>query len=411
MQMRDNTVTGEIARTAGREWLHDALQRTRARTLALFAAYEKSLPPGVPVPYSPELNPPAWELGHIGWFQEWWLARNPRRAQGAACDLNYAPLPSRLDGADAFYDSSRVPHETRWSLPLPDTGATRRYLQESLAQTLELLAKSPEDDTSLYFFRLALLHEDMHGEAAVYMAQALGLPLSGEAAFPREDRIGTKPPSDPMALPRSVWTLGVPPSQPGFAFDNEHGTHAVSLTAFDIDAAPVTWARFLPFIEAGGYDRDELWTSEGMQWRARNRQALPRYLRKHAGAWQHQVFGTWLPLDVSESAVHLTLHEAQAWCRWAGRRLPTEAEWECAAMNHPDFRWGDVWEWTADAFSPFPGFTPHPYRDYSAPWFASRQVLKGASSATSPHMVHPKYRNFFTSERNDIHSGFRSCGL
>ena len=124
--------------------------------------------------------------------------------------------------------------------------------------------------------------------------------------------------------------------------------------------------------------------------------------------------------------MNLSLYEAQAWCRWAGRRLPTEPEWERAATAASEtsppaalsdlddgagFRWGQVWEWTATPFRPYPGFMSHPYRDYSAPWFDTRQVLRGASFATHPRLRHARYRNFFTPERNDIFAGFRSCAL
>jgi EgtB-related family protein len=107
-------------------------------------------------------------------------------------------------------------------------------------------------------------------------------------------------------------------------------------------------------------------------------------------------------------ACHLTAFEAEAWCRWAGRRLPTEAEWELAAQRAKGFAWGEVWEWTSSPFAPYPGFVAHPYVDYSRPWFDGRPVLKGACPATVPRMRHPKYRNYFTHERNDIMSGFRS---
>jgi iron(II)-dependent oxidoreductase len=113
---------------------------------------------------------------------------------------------------------------------------------------------------------------------------------------------------------------------------------------------------------------------------------------------------------LSQPAEHLSAHEAQAWCRWAGRRLPTEAEWERAACTRPsDFIWGHVWEWTASDFAPFPGFSAHPYRDYSQPWFDGRPVLRGASYLTQPRMRHVHYRNFFTAGRNDICAGFRTC--
>jgi EgtB-related family protein len=121
-------------------------------------------------------------------------------------------------------------------------------------------------------------------------------------------------------------------------------------------------------------------------------------------------FGRWQALDLAAPAVHLSAHEAQAWCRWAGRRLPTEHEWTLAQRQlGADFAFGEVWEWTSSPFAPWPGFTAHPYRDYSAPWFDGRPVLKGGSFATQPFMKHPRYRNYFPAGRNDVFAGFRTC--
>lgn len=384
----------EAARRGGRRLLAAALADSRARTLALLDAYAAALGEGLTIPYSPQLNPPRWEAGHVGWFQDYWIARNRQRAMGIACDPDHQRPAGRLPGADALYDSSTVAHATRWQLELPDLAATRAYLAAGLVQTLALLAATPEIDAALYFFRLALFHEDMHGEAGIYMAQALDIPLPGtlSGAWPEtlSGPAGGVPEPRALSVPAQRWTLGW--HGDGFAFDNELAAHEVALPAFEIDAEVVSWRRYLAFVDQTGA-------------------APPRYLRRQNGSWQCCVFGRWEALPLDAPAVHLRWDEADAWCRWAGRRLPSEAEWELAALTQPGFRWGQVWEWTASRFAPYPGFAPHPYRDYSAPWFGERYVLRGASRATSPRMAHPRYRNYFTPERNDLYSGFRSCAL
>ena len=383
-----------------------ALVATRQRTLGLIQAWHSALPT-LQVPYSTELNPPLWELGHVGWFQEWWIGRSQQRALGLACDPDHSRYPSHLAGADALYNSSQVPHASRWHLPLPNLADTLAYLAAVQADTLTLLQTTDGTDTGLYFWRLVLAHEDMHNEASVYMAQALNVPIPAELA--RGNTLTgqttgsaietTQLPGAangkfvPSAVQRAVvaaQTTALGYSGPGFAFDNELGSHTVWVEAFDIDTAPVTWAQYLPFVQATGH-------------------RLPLHVQCVDGTWQQRHFGSWLPLRMVDPAVHLSQADAQAWCQWAGRRLPTEAEWQCAAQTVPGFDWGEVWEWTGSPFAPYPGFVAHPYRDYSAPWFDGRPVLKGFCAATAQFMAHVCYRNYFTPERRDIFAGFRSA--
>jgi iron(II)-dependent oxidoreductase len=378
-------------RSGGKAPVREALLDARRRTLAWADAYERALrPSAMRVPYAPDFNPPLWELGHLAWFQACWIERNRQRPLGVNCDPEHERAASRLPQADSWYDSGRIAHRARWDLPLPGLDATRAYLASTLDRTLELLEALPQDagPQALYFFRLVALHEAMHAEAAAYMARLLGFPL--EAPASAGSRVNSA--LEQLRLPAQSFRLGE--AGEAFAFDNELAAHDVALASFEIDARPVSWARFAGFVEAAGYRQRRWWSDAGWEWLQQQEAArgeIPRQAQPHA------------------PAVHLSAHEAEAWCRWAGRRLPTEAQWECAALTSPDFAWGSVWEWSACAFEPYPGFSAHPYRDYSQPWFGSRRVLRGACAATSPWLAHPRYRNFFEPHRSDIFAGFRSC--
>jgi iron(II)-dependent oxidoreductase len=390
-------------RCASPALLEAALTDLRRQTLAQFAALRSALGGRLDIDYAEEVNPPLWELGHVGWFEEFWIARNSERLRGCAARLEAVRAAPLLAGADALYDSSTVAHAKRWHLRLPDASRTLDILARGRERTLALLRASDAGDDALYFFRLALMHEAMHHEAGLMIAQGLGLD-------PGAPTLPVVPATIELSIQGAQLRIGE--QEPGFAFDNELGAHPVEVAAFRIDGAAVSWRAFLPFIEAGAYDEPTLWTEAGWAWRQR---ALPRGLPRHLArdeqaehGLKRSAFGRWVGLALDAPALHLSAHEAQAWCRWAGRRLPTEHEWTLA-RRHEQFVAGQVWEWTASPFAPWPGFQPHPYRDYSQPWFDGRPVLKGGSFATQPCMKHPRYRNFFPAGRNDVFAGFRSC--
>jgi gamma-glutamyl hercynylcysteine S-oxide synthase len=405
-------------RAAGKDLLSLALMDARNHTLYLFAQYEKALAGGnFQVLQLPQLNPPLWELGHVGWFQEWWLGRNMQRAQGPRCEPQHARLASIEPSADRWYDSTHVAHGTRWALDLPSLAHIKNYLLETLEQSLELLEKTPDTDDALYFYRLCLFHEDMHSEAFVHMAQTLGLKL--ELPMLTAFTPGAYAAREAICLPATRWVLGS--EEGGFRFDNEKGPHEVAVPEFEIDAQPVSWAQFVEFVDDGGYDRPELWSAAGWDWlqaieKSGEGRRGPRYVEQigfASGAVMQTRFGQATRMASAQPAMHMTWFEAEAWCLWAGRRLPTEVEWEIAAHKAAGqgFRWGDVWEWTLSTFRPYPGFSADPYQDYSQPWFGTHKVLRGASVATRARMKNPKYRNYYVPQRDDMFVGFRSCSL
>lgn len=390
---------GKAARRLDRQALDAALADAHAQTWAVLADLT---PAQWSVPYDPGINPPLWEYGHVAWFTEWWVLRE---AAWTADDRILTKRPSLLADADRWFDSGRVPHATRWTLDLPTLPVIRDYGATVLACVREKLAATAEDDAALYPFRLALFHEDMHGEALTYMRQTL------DYAAHQPARLGSLPPAEEVAVPGGAVACGSRPDT-GFVFDNEKWQHEVVLAPFRIDRHPVRNAAFAAFVEADGYRNADLWSEAGRAWLAGSGATRPlRWRRDADGGWRHRWFGAWQALDADAPVCHVNAYEAEAWCRWAGRRLPTEAEWECAATRGL-IDWGrDVWEWTADAFLPYAGFVADRYRDYSAPWFATHRSVRGGSFATRSRMRHPRYRNFYLPHRRDLFAGFRSCAL
>ena len=391
--------------------LAQALRDSRARTWALVDDLSDAQ---WQVPERPGVNPIAWELGHLAWFAEFWVLRGPhtRDANGLAV----AHHPPRHAGPDARFDSSRIAHAARWRTPMPSRAELAAMLGAQLEACVAAIpaaipATIPAgDDAALYFHRLALFHEDMHAEAFTWLRAALGLPA------PRLPATGSAlplmPPSEPLRVPGGVVQIGSPSARAGFAFDNEQPARTLTLADFEIDAAPVTAGAFLRFVEAGGYDAPAFWPGAAGAWRAACGLSHPPRWRRDPAAgsqtgWQTRWFGRWLPLAPDAPVIHVNAFEAEAYCLWARRRLPSAAEWEHAA---PRLHWGaSVWEWTADAFEPYPGFAPGPYREYSAPWFGDHRELRGGSFATSPRLHDRRYRNFFEPHRTDVFAGFRTA--
>lgn len=373
-------------RSANAQALTLAMTRVRHQTLALMEAWHLTLP-DLQVPHAPGLNPPLWEWGHVAWFQEWWTVRHPQPELGTCGHAEGRHGPSILPGADGLYNSSTVAHASRWALPLPDLGETRDYLASVSALSHKRLADiQGDDDDHLYFWRLALFHEAMHNEASVYMAQALGIDLPQAITRRICANSCAMSPESALHVPSGRIELGH--VKPGFAFDNELGSSSTEFAAFEIDVRAVSWARYLTFVHETGHP-------------------VPDHLRHDGTQWWIRRGSHWQPLPLSAPATHLSALDAEAWCAWAGRQLPTEAQW-CAAVAMPGFEWGEVWEWTSTPFAPFQGFVPHPYEDYSVPWWHTHRVLKGASWATPECMVDHRFRNFYLPSRNDLLAGFRS---
>jgi ergothioneine biosynthesis protein EgtB len=402
-------------RHAGHDWLSLALMDARNHTLRWSHVFEAALAGrGWQVPVLPELNPPRWELGHVGWFQEAWIARNVQRQRGTAADPGAPRLASIEPEADRWYDAGQLPHAQRWRLDLPDLAAIRRYLADTIEVTLELLAGTDDSDAALYFYRLALFHEDLRGEALAVAAQTLGLPL-GSPGDPAAPGAGlamdwpTHAPRAPLLFPATHWTLGS--SGGGFLFDHECGTERVAVPEFEIDAQPVSWAQYCEFVEDGGYDEPRWWTPAAWDWVQREGRRTPRHVVQMRQAVLQQRYGRSVRVPMAQPVTHVTAFEAEAWCRWAGRRLPSEVEWELAAHQGASrgLRWGQVWEWTASSLRPYPGYEPHPWRAWSQPCFGSHRVLRGASPATCGRLRDPKFRHFNLPERDDGFYGFRSC--
>jgi len=470
--MNSSATAGPLP-TMGVRQLIATMREFRARLLGLVTDLDdlQMIGPRIAI-----VNPPLWEIGHVAWTQEFWALRHLRKEK---------PL---LENGDRLYNSTDVAHDTRWELLLPTRASTLAYMNEVLERCLARIDKAKElSADEFYFYWLTTFHEGMHAEALAYTRQTLGYsaPASTTDAV-SSDFGGGAHPGD-VEIPGGKFLIGATKNF-SFVFDNEKWAHPVDVKPFRIARAPVTNGEFLEFVDAGGYRERRYWSDDGWQWLESGgapqlEQSFAKFFNKKLnepieiaafkerldhpvywqrldnGRWQQRVYDRYVSLNEDLPVVHVAWYEAEAFCNWARRRLPTETEWEVAASGELSdnrtalsarrrhYPWGDqapsaevanldwragglvevgahaagdsafgcrqmignVWEWTADNFLPYPGFSVDPYKEYSQPWFGSNKVLRGGCWATSSLLIRNSWRNFYTPDRRDVWAGFRTC--
>jgi ergothioneine biosynthesis protein EgtB len=425
-------------RPAAPERLVDALLDARRVELELLEGLSDAQMLGTPQHF---VEPPIWEMGHVGWFQEYWILRHGDGGE------------TLLPGSDGIYDAFNVSYTRRWDHAFPSRARTLAYITEVLHRCAGRLQSRPPGAEDAYFYTLAAQHEDMHAENLTLIRQTLGYPLPRLSLREASPAPAAEPgyvPRD-VAVPGGVFMLGAASDEP-FVFDNEKWAHPVVVPPFRISSTPVTNAEYAAFVDDGGYRRRECWSRRGWQWRRQAAVEHPLFWHREAGGWGECRFGVAIRLEPWHPVVHVNWYEAEAWCRWAGRRLPSEAEWEMAATLEPAggrkrrFPWGDepptaqhanldyraggiidvralpagdspvgcrqmignVWEWVADTFAPYPGFVCDPYKEYSQPYFGQKKVLKGGGWTTRARLIRSTWRNFYPRHRRNVFAGFRT---
>jgi len=391
------------------------------------------------------MSPLVWDLAHVGNYEELWLLR-------AAAGIE--PMRPELDD---IYDAFEHPRAERPTLPLLRPGEATGYIgtvRDKVLDSLDAVRLDPSAPLLAdgFVYRMVIQHEHQHDETMLATHQL----RRGAGVL---DDV-TPPPASPatVGLPAEVFVPGgafvMGTSSDPWAYDNERPAHVVDLDAFWIDTTPVTNAAYLRFVESGGYDDERWWTADGWRWRNESGKRMPAFWRQEGDRWLRRRFGRLEPLPDDQPVIHVCLHEAQAYARWAGRRLPTEAEWEKAAAWDPAqgrsrrYPWGDdppderranlgqrhhqpapvgaypdgasafgvhqmlgdVWEWTSTPFTGYPGFRVFPYREYSEVFFGNDYTaLRGGSWATDPTACRNTFRNWDYPIRRQILAGFRTA--
>jgi iron(II)-dependent oxidoreductase len=369
-----------------------ALEHARQRTEALLEPLSDEQ---LTRQLSPLQSPLVWDLAHIGHFEELWLLR---RAGG------------RIAGSSAYdelYDASAHARGERGRLPILPPDAARAYVEEIREAVLGLLPELTLDDGDPLLERgfvvgMVVQHELQHSETMAQTLALAGLPGPVPQGPPEVRESGD------VIVPGGSFTLGaVDP----WAYDNERPAHPVDLPAFRIDRALVTNAEYTVFVDAGGYRDRDAWSDEGWAWRETEDAGAPLYWERDGGRPLRRRFDVVEALPPREPVQHVSFHEAEAYARWAGKRLPTEAEWEKAVKTvagQLEHVRGAVWQWTASSFDGYPGFRAFPYAEYSELFFGEEyRVLRGGSWFTDPLVARPTFRNWDLPQRRQIFSGLR----
>ena len=420
--------------------IRELLERVRQRTFELVAPLTERALNEV---HDPIMSPIVWDLGHIAKFEEHWILER-------ACERP----PMRHDLGEV-YDPFAAPRPERGALPYLRGADCLRYMNEVRERALDCLESADlSEDAGLgasgFVYDLVARHEQQHSETILQTLQL----MTSEAYRPASpvSPQGASGATGPAALPVPGGEFPMGAAAAGFAFDNERPAQVVEVGDFLIDAVPVTNGAMIEFVLDGGYDRKELWSDDGWDWRTRAGVSLPRYWKRSGDEFTTRSFGETHPVDPRKPVCHVSWYEADAYARWTGRRLPTEAEWEKAASWDPHggvkrtYPWGDeapdaaranldqlafgaapvgafpggtspcgaqqmigdVWEWTASSFERYDGFEPFAYDVYSEPFFGKRfKVLRGGAWATQPEAVNTTFRNWDFPERRQLFAGFR----
>ncbi len=424
--------------------LIDDLKNSRQRTLELVEGLDEKQIIG---PYLETVNPLLWEIGHVAYFYEFWLLRYLDKQT------------SLLSKADDLYDSINIAHKDRWHLPLLSLAETLTYMQQVqnavISRLQKRMASGNINAQDIYLTRYAVFHEDMHTEAFTYTRRTLDYPPP-VFTTPQPNSTPVQQLNGDVTITGGQYQLGAN-KKINFCFDNEKWQHPVEVKNFSIARTATSYQQYAEFVEADGYQNQAFWDEAGWNWLQQRKLVMPYGWKKSPdGSWLVKYFNQWQPMQAQAAVIHISWYEAMAWCRWAGRRLPSEAEWELAASGTPEninadrpYPWGDalpdskhcnmdgyalntidtsalpdgdsafgcrqmlgnVWEWTADTFNPYPGFTPDMYQDYSQPLFNITKVLRGGAWTTRSRMIRNSWRNYYGPDRNDVFAGFRSCAL